>query len=167
MSNSIKQIQASYHPVEDRILLKLHTGQQSLQAWITRRYLKLLIPAIQGIHPKTGDAMFEPKKQAVSEMQSQQVQSQGNYEKPYEEPKEIEQPLGEAPILLAKMTFKNLNSENPEILLEPEVGAGLALSYSPMLLGALHKILGQTLEKTDWMLELAPIMELPKQTTVH
>ncbi|MDX1796981.1 MAG: hypothetical protein R3219_09665, partial [Hydrogenovibrio sp.] len=71
MSNQIKQIQANYHPVEDRILFKIHTdNQQIFQAWITRRYLKLLMPVLQGQHPETGKPLMTDSENTSAEEQS-------------------------------------------------------------------------------------------------
>lgn len=167
MSENIQQIQASFNAVEDRILLKLHTGQQSLQAWITRRYLKLLIPSLQGQHPQSKQPLFSPKKQALVEMSNQKVQQEGNYEAPYQEPETVAHPLGDAPILLAKITFKALESDNPQIILEPEQGAGIVLSYQPQLTGALMKILNHAIENADWALELDPIFNVPDKVVLQ
>ncbi|BBP42405.1 hypothetical protein [Thiosulfativibrio zosterae] len=167
MPSSIQQIQASFDPIEDRILLRLHTGDQSLQAWLTRRYTQLLIPALQGQHPKTGAPLLPAKQHAMAQMSSQKMQQEGNFDSPYQEPETVEKPLGEVPILLAKMTFKDLEGDNPQIVLEPDQGKGIALSYRPELTGALSKILQQAILKADWQLVLDPILQLPEQVTLQ
>ncbi len=86
MADTIQQLQASFNPVEDRLLLKLHTGNQKLQAWITRRYLTLLIPTLQGIHPVTGNALFSHKKQALVEMSQQSPLEKHQLDTPYKDP---------------------------------------------------------------------------------
>lgn len=167
MSAAIQQIQATFSPTEDRILLKLHTGEHSLQAWLTRRYVKLLIPALHGQHPQTGEPLFSPSKQALVAMSSQKIQQEGNYEAPYEEPETVTKPLGEHPILLVKMTFKDMASDNPQIVLEPEAGKGIVLSYRAELMGALLKILQQAMSQAEWNLEMPPILELPPANLLH
>lgn len=168
MSDQIKQIQASYQPLEDRILLKLHTsGEQEMQAWITRRYLKLLIPALQGQHPKTGEPMFSQKESELNQMQQQQIQKEGNYDDAYEAPENANSPLGSEPILLAQITFKGLKGDAPQLALEPEKGAGIALSYQSQLMGALMKILNQAVDKADWAIELTPMMDVPENVTIQ
>lgn len=167
MSETIKQIQASFNPTEDRLLLKLHTGNQKIQAWITRRYLKLLIPALQGQHPKTGKPLFSPKQQALVEMSQQATPSSAAFEAPYEEPEQADMPLGDHPILLAKLTFKDLESDSPELVLEPEVGVGIGLSFKPAMVSALTKIIGQAVQSAEWDLDVNPAMSLPEGTLVH
>lgn len=168
MSDQIKQIQASYQPLEDRILLKLHTSaEQEMQAWITRRYLKLLIPALQGQHPQTGEPMFSQKETELHQMKQQQAQNEGNYDDAYDAPEDAQTPLGNEPILLAKITFKGLKGESPQLALEPENGSGIALSYQSQLMGALMKILNQAIQKADWSIELTPMMDVPDNVTIQ
>lgn len=167
MSASIQQIQATFLPIEDRILLKLHTGEHNLQAWLTRRYVKLLIPALHGQHPHSGEPLFSPSKQAQVEMSSQKIQQEGNYETPYEEPDTATSLFGEEPILLVKISFKDMSSDDPQIVLEPEIGKGLSLSYRAELMGALLTILQQATTQADWKLELSPILEVPPANLLH
>lgn len=168
MSDQIKQIQASYHPIEDRILFRLHTQQrQCLQAWITRRFLNLLIPALQGQHPQTGEAIVGNTHPAEHALRQEKAQLEGDFEQHYEAPDEMEYPLGETPILLSKMTFRNLNSAEAQLVLEPEEGAGIQLNYNPELTGVLLKILAKALNKADWRLALDPLMELPENMTLQ
>lgn len=168
MPNQIKQIQASYHPLEDRILFKLHTdGQQKIHAWMTRRYIKLLIPILQGQHPKTGEPMLQDSQQVIEQMAQDKAQMDSDFESEYVEPESAETPLGETPILLAKITFKGLTTDNPQLLLEPEQGSGISLSYNAQLTGTLIKLFSFALKKADWSLELTPILELPENTTLQ
>lgn len=168
MTNQIKQIQASYHPLEDRILIKLHTDQQQkIHAWMTRRFVKLLIPALQGQHPKTGQPMLDNAEQMTQEIEQQKAQMGTQFDSDYDEPEFAEAPLGEDPILLAKITFKGLGSEYPQLLLEPETGSGISLSYNAQLTGTLLKLFTQALKQSDWSLELKPILELPENTTLQ
>ncbi len=167
MTDTIQQIQASFNPVEDRLLLKLHTGGLKLEAWITRRYLKLLIPALQGIHPKTGQPIFSHKKQALVEMSQQTSLKESQLNIPYQEPVQATSPLGDEPILLVKMSFKDLEGDSPALILEPEKGLGLVLSFQPELVKALSNILNKAIQTSDWDLEINPIMNLPENMTLQ
>lgn len=151
MSNQIKQIQAHYLPVEDRILLKIHTDEkQAFHAWLTRRYLKLLLPALQGQHPQTGETIFN----ADSSLNSvEQASNSPQFDQPYNAPEGAEFPLGEAPILLSKMTFKGFDTDFPQLILEPEEGSGIALSYQPEFVKALLTLIQQAMENADWQFD--------------
>lgn len=166
MSDKINQIQASYNPAEDRILLNIKTlNEQVYRAWITRRFMKIFIPVLHGQHPTSGQALFDEKKAQISEIEKQKTQLLGDYESEYKKPESPNYPLGETPILLAKITFKDIYSENAQLILEPEEGQGIILPYHAELLGPLIKIFSQALKTSEWALDIDPILEVPKETT--
>lgn len=150
MSSQIKQIQAHYLPVEDRILLKIHTDEQQVfHAWLTRRYLKLLLPVLQGQHPQTGEAISNTNRNPAEDNSSEEPQ----FDQPYQPPESADFPLGEAPILLSRMTFKGFDTDFAELILEPEEGPGISLSYQPKFITALLTIIQQTIESADWQFD--------------
>jgi len=168
MSDKINQIQASYQPSEDRILLKIKTlNEQVYLAWITRRFMKLLIPVLHGQHPTTGKDLFDTKTSQVQQVQKEQTQMQGDYSSQYVTPENPNYPLGETPILLAKITFKDIYTDNSQLIFEPEKGQGVVLPYHADLLGPLMKIFSQALNAADWSLELQSILSVPEQTRLQ
>lgn len=168
MSNKISQIQASYNPSEDRILLKIKTlNEQVYLAWITRRFMKLFLPVLHGQHPNTGDSLFDEKTTFIQQAQKEQTQMEGDYSSAFEAPDNPQYPLGEEPILLAKITFKDIYTENGSLVLEPEKGQGIILPYHADLLGPLIKIFAQALNTSEWALQLDPIMDVPEKTSLQ
>ncbi|MDX1351777.1 MAG: hypothetical protein R3254_02105 [Thiomicrorhabdus sp.] len=168
MSEKINQIQASYYPAEDRILLKIKTlNNQVYLAWITRRFMKLLIPVLHGQHPTTGKSLFDEKQSQVQQLEKEKNQLSGDYESEYQVPDNADYPLGETPILLAKITFKDIYGDNAQLAFEPEEGQGIILPYHADLLGPLIKIFSQALNASDWALDLDPILEVPKETRLQ
>jgi len=168
MSDQIKQIQARYEPLEDRILFRLHTEQQhQLGAWITRRYLQLLLPTLQGQHPQTGQAILSQKSLAMHQAAAEKGQLEAYYDTPYQQPIQGGNPLGGAPILLTKLTLKGLGTDTPLLVLEPEEGAGIQVSYQPELMGALIKVFHQATEAANWHLQMDPILTIPESLTLQ
>ena len=168
MGDQINQIQASYDTKEDRILLKFKTLNQSVfLAWMTRRYAKLLLPVLQGQHPTSGQSLLEKRQHLEEQMKHQQATHSGDYSSAYEEPDTPEYPLGDEPILLTQISFKNLNSDSPTFIMEPEHGAGLVLPYKGELLGPLLKIVAGAIKKADWELETDSLLHLPEDSAVH
>ena len=151
MSDQLDQIQADYVPLEDRILLKLRAGNKLYRAWLTRRYLSLLLPVLQGVHPQTQerfapppamapevDERFTPQKEAPLEQQAEQGM--------------LEYPLGETPILLTEVSFQAGKSDQPgQLVLKPQQGQGIVLPFTSEMNHLLLKLLLQTLESTDWL----------------
>lgn len=168
MSDTVSQIQASYSAAEDRILLNIKTLNEHVYlAWITRRFMKLLIPVLHGQHPSTGKALFDDKTSQVQQVQKEKTQLKGDYESAYEKPVNPEFPLGEEPILLGKMTFKDIYGKNGKLILEPENGQGIVLPYHPDLLGPLIKIFSKALATSEWELDLDPILDVPEKAHLH
>ncbi|MDG6778700.1 hypothetical protein QCB44_08290 [Thiomicrorhabdus sp. zzn3] len=166
MSDVISQIQASYQTIEDRILLKIKThNEQVYSAWITRRYLTLLIPALQGQHPQTGETLFSNEQ--TTETPTQETPLDSDFGQNYQESEQADYPLGKEPILLSKITFKGLGSDFPQLNLEPESGPGIGLPLQPQILSILLKIFSHALQAADWQLELEPILQLPPQTRLQ
>lgn len=171
MNNTVKQLQASYNMAEDRILLKLRTDESQFQAWITRRYMQLLIPALHGQHPTTKESLLPEKTRQMHSMQTQSAsetfEKQRAEKVEYETPEDVEEPLGSDPILLAKLTFRGLESDNPTISFEPDSGKGFNLSFQPQITSALVQIFSQALAKSDWGLNIDPILDVPEQVTLQ
>ncbi|GAB6069084.1 hypothetical protein JCM30760_01810 [Thiomicrorhabdus hydrogeniphila] len=168
MSDKINQIQATYFPAEDRILLKIKTlNEQVYLAWITRRFMNILIPVLHGQHPTTGKTLFDDKASQVQQMETEKTQLIGDFQSEYQTPEDPKYPLGETPILLAKIAFKEMYTGNAQLALEPEKGQGIILPYHADLLGPLIKIFSQALDAADWTLDIDPILEVPKETRLQ
>lgn len=163
MSDQIAQIQASYNAIEDRILLKITTlNQHVYSAWITRRYLKLLIPALQGQHPQTGEALFTPKPQdAHSQSRQEETALEDDLTSEQPSTESLAFPLGEEPVLLTKISFKDLEGEHPQLNLEPEEGPGIGFPFDAEVLAILLHVVKEAMQSANWNLELEPILELP------
>ena len=163
MSDQINQIQATYDSKEDRILLKFKTqGDAILHAWMTRRFTKLLLPILQGQNPVSGESLLQEKAQLVSQMQQEKAASEADFSSQFNAPSEPNYPIGELPILLTQISFKDLKGEQPKFILEPDDGAGLVLPYSGELLGPLLKIVHAAVEKAEWNFDRELILNLPQ-----
>lgn len=168
MTDAISQIQADYEPLEDRILLNITTqNQQVYSVWLTRRYLKLLIPALQGKHPRTGSLLLSDEELGLLHQSLTDEELGSPVFSNYEVPEEAEFPLGEQTIILAKIGFTDLNTAHPIIEFNPEQGAGFSLPYEAYVLKRLLKVLKQALQRANWQLEMDDSLELPEQHLLH
>lgn len=161
MSDQINQIQATFNAFEDRILLKFKTlNDHVYQAWVTRRFCKLLLPALHGLHPVTGESLFDLDNAADSDDADDRPQLTGDYSNEYEAPENPTYPLGEEPILLAKIRFQDLDKELATFILEPHNGQGLVLPFHPDLIGPMLKIISEAVDNAEW--DLGQEMGVPK-----
>jgi hypothetical protein len=152
MSDAIKHLHLNYDSLEDRILLTISTlSGQVFYAWLTRRYCKLLIPALQGLHPQTHELILPP----VSDTETN---ASRRYQNDTDLTSITEYPLGNEPIVLNTIRFIDTQSEQPKLALEPNKGAGISLNYHPPFVRAFSERLAQAITQTDWQLDLPPMM---------
>jgi len=144
----------------------MHTTQnKSIHAWITRRYLKLLLPLLQGQHPETGQT-FLKDKQMEKAFSNEELKSE-SFSQELDPPEITEFSLGESPLLLAKITFKETKEEHPMLIMEPEEGSGIMLSYHPQMIKAMMNILQKAVAKADWSIDESFMHQMPANTTLQ
>ena len=162
----INQIQIRYAPLEDRIVLRLNTEDASeFRFWITRRYAKILAASLLKLLRSSGDAMEqmeEETKKAVMSFQHEEAISKADFAKTFQaQPKSM--PLGNAPVLLSKLTVKQTEDGNPMLCMYPEQGQGIDLALQHRLLHSISKLFADALQTSDWGLEFA----LPESAAVQ
>lgn len=152
----INQIQIRYAPLEDRIVLRLNTEEASeFRFWITRRYAKLLAVSLLKLLHSSADVQVhkeEGVKKAVMSFKHEEALSQADFAKSFQaQPKNL--PLGNAPILLSKLTVKQTPDGKPMLCMYPEQGQGIDLALQPQLLHSISKLFADALEASDWGVE--------------
>jgi len=165
MTYPIKQLQASYNPVEDRILLTVERqNQQTYLGWLTRRFLTILLPVLHGQHPITGEGLFDckpPKNKGPKIHQSKTVLKKNNnsHHPVY--------PLGDSPLLCSKISFTSLKTEQAMFHLLPDSNQGIELPFTPILLNFFLKAIKEPLEQSNWALEVNGIYGLSSNNRLH
>ena len=153
MSYTLDEMQADYVAAEDRILLKLRAEKTLWRVWLTRRFTRLLLPFLHGIHPETGEA-FSPLP-ALPLEQADRINTQPDtpLERKYADTI-LETPLGDAPILLVELTYRppGPGQSHGQMVLKPAQGEGIVLPFAPALNHALIKLIGAAVERADWNL---------------
>lgn len=153
MSQAIKQLQLRYHKTEDRILLSIVTPtNQVMKAWITRRYVKILVPALQGLNPETLKPMVDIADNSSIDDPGYKLDDQFN------EPNNPRYPLGEEPIILNSLRFIKQDKPMPRLALEPKNGSGILLNLYPPFVRALQCQLANAIYNADWQLDLDPMV---------
>ena len=154
--SGINQIQMSFSPAEDRILLRMNTVDSAgFQFWLTRRYVKLLWPMLLSMLAKDEQIAAQQTELARKEMlsfQQQDVAQKMDYSQDFE--RQSAQPLGDKPILLEKISINDREDGSQILSMHPESGQGIELVLNQTLLHSICKLLHDTVIKTDWGLEL-------------
>jgi len=153
----LDQLQIQFAPAEDRLLLRVSTQDQSeFRFWLTRRYVKLLWAALVGAlnsHQQIARQSDELSRQAVKSFQHEQAVSQADFGSSFREGA-TDLPLGQAPVLLARIKSTRTPDGTPVLSLLPAEGQGVEVALQQDLIHSICKLLSDTVKTAEWDLEL-------------
>lgn len=155
---TIRQIQARYDELQDRVLLRVSTADDAeFLMWFTRRFIKrfwgLALKTLEQDEPVRQQAGTEARK-AVLGMRHEGVLQQGDFRTPFQE-KPYQRPLGQEPVLVARADY--IPGTSPGVFtisLRPQKGKGVDLGMNAALLHSICKLLMDAVGKSDWDLKL-------------
>ena len=158
---NIHQIQCAYQPLEDRILLRILSGDRAeFRFWLTRRYVRLLWQVLLKMlerDPSNATMPDENTRRAMMGFQHENMVRTGQFTQPFEEGP-VAMPLGDVPVLLSRISGKpaGTNGNNQQSLsMHPEKGQGIDLGVDSRLLHLISKLLVDAVKQSDWDLKLA------------
>lgn len=155
--SGINQIQMSFIPAEDRILLRINTMDSSgFQFFMTRRYVKLLWPILLAMLSRDEQISVQQTdiaKKEVLSFQHQEATQKMDYSQDYQE-QTTQQPLGDEPILLGKVAIKDRQDGTQLLCMHPETGQGVELALNQTLLHSICKLLQDTVARAEWDMDL-------------
>jgi hypothetical protein len=163
MDSQLRQMRTSYDPLQDRILLLVNTSDDSeYRLWITRRYVLLLWKVIGGIADRFSaqkGATDPMTRTALSELAQEKALQGADFQSNYEAGLQL--PLGEEPVLLARIESQTKGTDRQLLRLLPDRGQGIDLLLDEKLVHLLASMLRQTATAAEWGLDLggfAPTM---------
>lgn len=161
----LHQLQITYQANQDRLLFqasfKADDGNlQEVRAWLTRRMVKRIWPAIIGAF-ETQVTLDKPEAAHAStdivgiEHQAwvKEIRDSGSFNNPYQPAKSY--PLGEIPILVAAIDFTQHPNQPIRMRLKPEQGDGFEVAFTPAVLHGFCSLLKDTVAKARWDMVLA------------
>ncbi len=161
----LHQIQVTYLAEEDRLLCRASFkaedgGLQEVRAWLTRRMVRGLWPAMVDAMEKQV-ALDKPQAAHASgdvvEMEHhasvEAIRDSGSFNNPYQD--DIAGfPLGETPILVTTANF-NLDPGQPmRMNLAPSDGYGFEIAFAQQVLHGFCSLLRDAVKRADWDIEL-------------
>jgi hypothetical protein len=157
MQNSIEQINISYLPNEDRLLLKARTSDDNeLRIWLTRRYTSLLINVLLQQMDKAGGMLeLASSKATVDQFKG------GAFQEEYQPQASQNFPLGENGVLGYRITAGSSADARFNLQLLPEQGEGLQLALDKSMLYMFYNLLEQALIRAEWNLQLPQLHKEP------
>jgi len=148
MTTQLHQMNVSYFPVEDRLLLKISSrNEDEYRLWLTRRYAQLLLKILDAEMDKIGG-----KHTVASNDQTRKMYKDGAFEKAYEE-ENRSYPLGEKGILAFRVNTAHTEDGNLQLELSPEKGQGISLNLNHSLIYMLNNLISQGIAQAQWNLQ--------------
>jgi hypothetical protein len=150
MTNAIQQLNITYEPVQDRLLLRASVlGEGEYRLWLTRRYAALLVKVLdEQINKAGGIHELASRKETLGLLKG------GALERPYQGAAEPDFPLGEDGVLGFRINVDRTESGKIHLQLLPGKGKGLAMSLEIPLLYLIYNLLEQGIRQADWQLSL-------------
>ena len=139
----LEQFSASYDAAQDRLLLRVRTSNDAeFRFWLTRRYVALLWPILMKMaedfsaRKAPGDPLL---RHTLAELAHGEAVGKADFGSAYRDGSIF--PLGEDPILLARITVNPLIRDSQTLTLLPQHGQGINLDLNEKLVHVLARLL--------------------------
>lgn len=125
--SSLQQLQVTYVPAEDRILLRVSTtDRQELRFWLTRRLVVRLLPGLDDVlarEPAVGTQPSADARREIFRFRQQKALAEADFKTAYREDAESF-PLGRHPVLVSTIRMRRLEEGRWAMALVPARGRG-------------------------------------------
>ncbi|MBI2752571.1 MAG: hypothetical protein HYX46_03515 [Betaproteobacteria bacterium] len=164
----LHQIKVDYVSEQDRLLMQLATSDEvEVRMWLTRRFVKLLWPLLvklaEEANPRIRTQLDPEARRALLGLEHEEAIARADFSKPYDDSVRA-MPLGEQPLLLARIQTSHDPNGQPLVALHPAEGQGVTLTLDSVLLHSLCRLLQAAVAKSDWDMELKlPGLAPPQQ----
>jgi hypothetical protein len=157
MPTQIHQINLAFHPVHDRLLLRVSTTDQAeFRVWLTRRFTKglwkALMQLLEADEVVSRQADVESRKTVLA-FQHEQAVSNAQFSNKYADQVQS-RPLGDAPLLVSRIAIRPVNPETSILALHTEKGRGIELAMNRQLAHSFTKLLAENVARAEWDLDL-------------
>lgn len=152
----LHQIEVAYSPLEDRMLLKIHTSDLSeFRFWMTRRFVKVLWDILMKLisSDQKNEAMHAQEKEKVAKMFAEEKAKKNPAAAKYAQ-NISKTPMGEKPILASRIAAKPVEKGFSALRIESETGENIEMVADSYILISFCKVIAETLKSTDWGLTL-------------
>lgn len=166
MNQKLNQINITFNPLEDRLLMRMTTGSSDddslteIRMWLTRRYTRLLWSVFEKILDESVSRYPQANsenKAAIRQLQQEADLTQADFKTPYQSAP-VPTPLGETPLLLSRIQVRK-DPDGSHVLNLGTENQGINIVLNTQLVHSLMKLLAETVEKAQWDLSLQPSPE--------
>jgi hypothetical protein len=157
---SIRQFNGSWVPAEDRLLIRLSTGDdEEFRLSLTRRVTRVLLGGGRQLTQKALERTHAPDQaQAIREFEQQAIRQNADFSVAYQEARTL--PLGEAPVLVSELVMR-IEGEQISIDFRLANGRNLKLMLPRAMLYTFLLLLDRLQQQAQWDLDVAPVAQQP------
>ena len=165
----LHQIQVQYDALEDRALLRVSTRESAeslaeFRFWLTRRFAAMLLSALAGNVVSAAQARVETPPESRPELiafERESALAESDFETAYTH-EEKAMPLGETPVLLARVGVSRVEPGVTTLALHPHSGKGIEVRLNDTLVHSLIKLVEDAARSGGWNLPQAlPLAATP------
>ncbi|MDF1817908.1 MAG: hypothetical protein P1U54_04670 [Immundisolibacteraceae bacterium] len=167
----LKQIQITYQLAEDRLLLRLSGGERDeFRFWLTRRLVSVIAEPLrkhlkgQSLNPDGAEppkpAEESARADAEAAFEHERIMAGLKTEKRFDEPDERRMPLGETPLLVAKLRLTPGKSGGLLLSLYSDQNQGLDIQLGPPLVHGFCDLLVKSSNQAGWGLSLGLVPQI-------
>lgn len=154
----LHQLKVEYDAEQDRLLMMVAAAEGvELRLALTRRFVKLLWPLLvklaEEASPRIRTQANPEARRALLGLEHEHAVSKADFTRPYDAGGS-DRPLGDAPLLLARIQTGHDRNGQPVVALHPAQGQGVTLSFDSVLLHSVCRLLQAAVKKSDWDMEL-------------
>jgi hypothetical protein len=156
----LHQIQFRYDPHEDRTLLRLTTTtRHEFRFWVTRRYAKLLWAGLTGSAAR-GANVTPALRETVLAFEQEAAIAGADFKTQFNGA-DTSTPLGDAPVLLARLKCSRLDKGITLCAMHPVQGQGIEIRLDQTLLHSMLKLLAEAARSAEWDLNTSIAQSTP------
>ena len=154
----LHQLKIDYDAEQDRLLMLVSASDGvEVRLTLTRRFVKLLWPLMvklaEEASPRIRTQTNPEARKALLGIEHAQAVARADFSKAYDA-KPRSTPLGEAPLLLARIQTGRNREGQPVVALHPAEGSGVTLTFDSVLLHSVCRLLQSAVKKSDWDMDL-------------
>lgn len=154
----LHQLKIDFVAEQDRLLMLIAASEQvEVRMWLTRRFVKLLWPLLvklaEDASPRIRTQSNPEARKALLNIEHEQAVQKANFSQPYDDSTRAT-PLGAEPLLLARIQTGHDPNGQPVVAMHPAEGQGVTLTFDPVLLHSVCRLLQAAVKKSDWDMEL-------------
>ncbi|MBF0185771.1 MAG: hypothetical protein HQM06_15490 [Magnetococcales bacterium] len=157
----LNQMQVAYSPEEDRVQLLVSAGaQHEFRCWLTRRFMKMVWPAIRqalvDMEGAAGESSVAPSIQpTAANPQHQNAMPQTVPSGTPSQPPVTAAQIAEPPqaVLITRAQLEPLSGKRYRVALHPQTSHGIDMVMEPQVFHAFGRLLKESVSKADWDLD--------------